>query len=625
MFYIKPLLFILFYNLSLTIVFKKTFGKCIPLTFIISTLIIYISGYIFKMFNIGFLINILISLSSIFIIIYRLVKKESIKKIKENYFTKAFYYFLIISILFILYDLGRGFSQWDELSHWGVMVKEMLRLDNFYSIDASTLMVHKDYPPFVSLYELLWIKLAGIYREDLLIQSIHIFELSLFIPFINETKKFNVKKLFCGIIFALLIFYLITLFDAANVINTIYTDIFIMILFAYSFSIITNNKDTESNFNLFAISISLIALMLTKQMGLPLFLIIIFYYFLDLIIKKIKFNKNLIKKLLKICLVIIIIPLLFYKSWGIYIDKLNIKGQFQISDISLSKIKDIVLTKNIYQHKVLYGYVNKILNEKVVKLPFINITYFNSISFILLLLFLIRFFNKKQINNKKILSIAMPLFIGTVGYGLTMLLLYLFCFGEYEALIFASYNRYMSTFIIGELSIIIMLFINLETSKLGNIIIYKKLFLIVLCLTLLVDFESFYKLLPSFINNKNKCFNDYKEKANLLMSKVPNTSKVFFITSGLDNIYYIKYYANPIRANIEKEILYMPPKKEELTESNVEIFINKLKEYEYVYLLDYDSNFIKNYNYLFMNKDQIKINNIYKIEINNTTLKLKRI
>lgn len=55
----------------------------------------------------------------------------------------------MICLLVLVVDYKRCFSNWDELSHWGKMVKEMLRTDLFYSENISDLLVHKDYPPFL--------------------------------------------------------------------------------------------------------------------------------------------------------------------------------------------------------------------------------------------------------------------------------------------------------------------------------------------------------------------------------------------------------------------------------------------------------------------------------------------
>ena len=95
------------------------------------------------------------------------------------------------------------FSNWDEFSHWGKMVKEMFRLDSFYSTKLSNLMVHKDYPPIIQIYELLWVKLSNSYSETILIKSIHFLELSLLIIPISDI---DIKNKICRIYSEVLLF-----------------------------------------------------------------------------------------------------------------------------------------------------------------------------------------------------------------------------------------------------------------------------------------------------------------------------------------------------------------------------------------------------------------------------------
>src|SRR5574344_458490 len=137
MYLIIPLLYFLLFNGTLTVVFKKKFGECLPLTLVITTLIMFISQLLFKTFNVGFYLNIFVAvLFPILLGYFKFIAKKKLE-LKENYFTKGFFIFVLLYLFVMILDFNRTFSQWDELSHWGVMVKEMFRLDKFYSVDAS--------------------------------------------------------------------------------------------------------------------------------------------------------------------------------------------------------------------------------------------------------------------------------------------------------------------------------------------------------------------------------------------------------------------------------------------------------------------------------------------------------
>ena len=122
--FILPLIYIVLFTYSLSIIFKNKFEYNLPLTFIISALTLYVSLFVFKTIYVGFIANILICL---IFPIYLYKNKYSLKDIKEKYLTNGVISFLFLYVLIYLYDLNRSYTRWDELSHWGKMVKEIIR------------------------------------------------------------------------------------------------------------------------------------------------------------------------------------------------------------------------------------------------------------------------------------------------------------------------------------------------------------------------------------------------------------------------------------------------------------------------------------------------------------------
>ena len=218
--FVLPLIYIVFFTYSLTIIFKNKFEHDLPLTFIISAIIMYISLYVFKSFYIGLVINLLIS----FIFpIYIIKNKYTFKDIKKKYINNGLIAFITLYILVYLYDLNRMFTRWDELSHWGKMVKEIIRLDNFYSVPESHLLVHKDYPPIMSLMETLFVFISGCFKETYLIRCIHLFEGSIIASILLKDRKLNIKDTSIKTLLVFILIYIITfLFDSEVFINSIY-------------------------------------------------------------------------------------------------------------------------------------------------------------------------------------------------------------------------------------------------------------------------------------------------------------------------------------------------------------------------------------------------------------------
>lgn len=625
--YILPAVYFILFNFSVTIITKKKFGSCLPITFIVSVLSLFISQFLFKTFNVGFIINIIFALFSVGYVIYKLIRKENIKEIKELFFSKGFYCFITIYIVFLIIDATRLFSQWDEFSHWGVMVKEMLRLDKFYSVTESTLLVHKDYPPFVSLFELLWCKLSGVYCEDLLTLSLHVFEFSLFIPAIDEIKKVDNKINFIlkTTVGLLIIIGIIIIFDGGYIFNTIYVDIFLMILFAFNMYQVYSMKEINK-FNIFKLVLSLVALILTKQMGMVLFLLTIFYFLVNFFIKN-KISKKTIKKIIILLIFIVLLPYMFHKLWSIYINSLNLIGQFNISSINFKSLPDILLNNGgeAWQHTLLVSFFKAIFRTALTDLPALDITSFSGLIISLLLLSWICHKEKNKETTGKMIVLGIVTTLGFIGYCAVMFILYLFCFGEYEASILASFTRYMSTFIIGLNSISIMIMINNDSkkNKRNGMCSLKKL---ILCLAILIvvgNTNIVANMLPAITKPRSEHYAILEEDAIQLMGKIAETAKVFIATkNNIEATFVIKYYANPITTNMKYVKL---PEREDLTETIINEFKNEISKFDYIYLIDVDDECLEPYKFLFENLSNLKDREIYKINLENNEIKFKKV
>lgn len=131
-----PFTFFAILNLGTIILFKQKFGRALPVTLFCSALILYYSQMFFKTFKIGYWL--LYTLAGISVILLFLHRKDP--DLKSRIFSNGFYSYLIICPVILVLDYQRFFTTWDELSHWGKMVKEMIRLDRFYTEPASNLV-----------------------------------------------------------------------------------------------------------------------------------------------------------------------------------------------------------------------------------------------------------------------------------------------------------------------------------------------------------------------------------------------------------------------------------------------------------------------------------------------------
>lgn len=605
------LAFFLLANLTTVIISKHTFGKCLPLTLMSTAFSLYFSQIIFKTFKIGFYFMLAYSLFSIIYILYKRKDNKLLTKIKETYFTNGFYAFVIVTIIVSIFDFNRMYSHWDEYSHWGEMLKEMIRLDKFYSVSSSVLQAHKDYPPLLQLFELFIIKICGSYKETYAIVALHLLELSLFISIIPEKINNRKKMVIIGTVFSSLLIFLTTLFfDLYGIINSIYNDYFMAVLVAYSLSIIFFSKDKKSLFSLINIGISSAFLLLTKQIGIPLYLMILFMYFGILFLEKEKQKKIITKKniifIVKACFIIIVIPVLLWFYWSNYVKNVNIETQFNTADIELSRLYSIYQgTYGRDDQKIAATKFIDSVKSQNLSTSYIQLSYIQAVLLGLFLLYILYSNNKKIFSSKKSYLLLTTLFIGAVGYAFVMWNTYIFCFKDSEAINLASFDRYMSTYVLIILYCVIMLLIYFCMIN-KNI---KPLVYTTIILFLLTNPAKISNMIPALTKNEKQI---YEINADIIKKEIKTNSKVFIVAEDSSGEYqfFVKYYANPIITNMKD--FNWPTSEDTNYKDYYDSIKDKIATYDYLYIANTNNEFIDNYSFVFDN--EIKNQQLYKIE-----------
>lgn len=595
-------IFFILFNTSTCIFIKNKFGKSLPISVMLVSFSMYISQMIFKTFNVGFILSILYCFYSVIYIFINIKDKNKMDKVKNYVFSSGFYVFLVITAVLMIFDWNRTFTRWDEFSHWGEMLKEMLRLDKFYCINASVLQVHKEYPPMLQLFELFIIKLFGSYKESSAIFSLHFIEISLLLSFIPENIDVKKKKNILLTFVSMILIFLITLFfDQHGIINSIYNDYFMACLVAYSMLIIILNNKILSNYVYISLMLSLSFLLLTKQIAITLYSMIIFFYLFKLIINK---EKETIRKndCIKIFISLIIIPILFMLSWNIYVKQFNIDPQFKLSDIKIQESYKIARgrTGNQTQIKAASNFIGAVKGRNITTNN-IQLTYINAVLLGMLLIYCISLKYRKSIEKKDLIALLLTLAIGSIGYAFVMFITYIFCFKGIEATNIASYERYMSTYILIIFYIFSVLLIYFVYKNKD----FKMLIIITAFLFIFSSVGRFDDILPRIRRGYS---NMYSENADVIRNKIRGNKKIFIVsqnTSG-ECQYFTKYYANPIYVNL---------KNYSWKNSNYEDYYNSIKKsikkYDYIYFEIIDDDFSKNYEFAFNTK--VKQGELYKI------------
>ena len=582
---IVPLIYIICFTETLMLIMKTKFERTLPLTFIISAIMLFISGFLFKTFYVGFIFCIIFSLG---FPIY-LIKNRKKIDIKKQYITPGFIAFIIIYLFIFIFDFNRFFTRWDELSHWGKMVKEMFKLDKFYVVNNSNLLAHKDYPPIMSLLQLFYTYLCGSFKECYLIRAMHLFEISIvlsIIPFKENEKK---NLLFMTFIPLLYVYIITLLFDSAGVINSIYTDYIMAILVAYTIYNVYKIKELNI-IDIITISLSLIFILLLKQVGIAFYLMTIFLLIVNMVLKKYKLN---FKNILLSILCIIVLPLVFLGIWKNYVKSYDIKGQFEISDIKLNEVSSIINSKDDNYQKIAFNNYIKALYKKGITTSYIKISYL--ILGIIMLIIMYGFYKrfKKDMLLKHYLALCITLIIGYFGYALLMLILYMFSFGQYEGPSLASFDRYMSTYILTELFIFMFMFIKYHGLDKKDL---KKFLIVLILIGITITPRTYIRIRPDLILLENHYFDIHRKSAELIDKYANNMDFSNKISTNTANYELSKFDDN---------------------------YYEYMKDYKYLYTYTIDDRFVENYEFLF--EEAIEEHTLYKINNDNNTIHLVKI
>lgn len=570
MFYIASLFWLFSISGLLTILFKKKFEIVTPISMIIGTFLLYAFGFINKI-SYGYYLSWVFVAAFWIIIVYWLIKKrDKLKEFISNYFTIGFIVFLIVFVYICLLYRLQGYSYCDEFTHWGPMVIATLKTNGFYAQPQEWLNFHQDYPPFFTLLEVLFCgfnKFA--YHEQTVYTALHLFMMSCFLPLFS---KFDIKNkkdylkaficLICIILIGLTISKTSTASDYAYVYSSIYVDWALGLFTAYSLFMVFKENEWKV-FGYFFLTIYLSALLIMKQMGICLYLLVLFYAFIKLTYID---KKMTVKRLIVGIITFVAIPMCFYLSWKHIINIYDLTGQFVISDFKFKDVINIIKGNTEYEWKTVafYNFKEALLNRKLILHPYGTTYPLMAIILTATICLLYRNMNGYFIGGTYLL--------GAIGYALAMMLLYILAFDSYEAPALASFDRYMLTYIFAGNSLTMLVCLDKLDEK-----IYKYLVTLgIICL--FVDFDSISNVIPKTTVSED------------------NTMNVLVVQQFGDQEYH-RENLNGIKMNFDIiEFAESPGSGSTRSQYfTVDEWKEKLLEYDLMYIDGYDDIFYKTY------------------------------
>ena len=415
----------------------------LAITFSLIGIIMFISGIL----NIMPLIAILLSISSIIYLIYSLHKeKPTLKDLKKNIIKPSVYIPIIIFIYITIIGMNMHLTHYDNFSHWGLIIKNIL-LDGALPNFEDTMIMFKGYQPGSACFIYLYGLLAGNKEGTMIIaQNYLIFAyLTPLFKFIKGNNKL-IKNL-------LIIAFYIFIMTVSIKFNDLLVDSLISTMTIASLSVITYyKKDLKKSF-WYSIPITLF-IFLVKNTGFLIGIINSIY-----ILYLAKKNKNIKEgwKYTFLTLLILSSTLLIWQG--------HVKLVF--GDLALHS-KHSLSSDNVILSLRTKGWDKIFELIKAYALHFF--TFKNNITNIfmliinaVLLLFSVTEKDKKERKNILLLTgtvdILYLIYYGVIGG------MYLFSMPWEEAIVFAGYERYMTTITLIIIGIVLLYLLGYSERK----------------------------------------------------------------------------------------------------------------------------------------------------------------
>ena len=489
---------------------------------------------------------------------------------REDYFSAGLVAFLVVCFVAAVLCFRRRFSNFDELWCWGPMVKESLRLDRFYCVPASRLIIHKDYPPFPAIMELLWTKTANRYSEGVVIMSMVTESLSLVVVPLAEMldgqegagekgrkRTRLVHRAFSALMLTLLMMLVINAFDSAHVFATIMVDIPLAALFSFGLVLILSGQASASRFGTAMLTLTGVMLVMTKQPGLALLPAL----WLACLLKDLPPRGRERRKRAVESLWVLVVPLLVFLSWHLYVKSQNIQGlrvsangggQFDLAKISVQAYLDALLKRgNALQWQTLWNLNRAFFTVSVSNLAWPPISFATAFCLLLLGILGLNRLCPEDFDDRKARLAGIALCVMTLLFAFMMSVMFVFFFTADEMEDLRGYARYADIYVLSLL---------LPLASMGILLMKRRGILfhrlrnqlaLVLLAAVLLGSTSLIYLTPQVLQTQS--YTQYEPLADQILAHTEVDSRitvVYDIKTGRYGKWYgslqavVYYYAN---------------------------------------------------------------------------------
>ena len=515
---------------------------------------------------------------------------------------------------------GRMFSEWDEFSHWGLVIKNMYSLDRLGNVAQAT-TTFRGYPPAASLFAYFWCKLSGTFQESDTFRSAGLFLFALLLPWLRSLQWKNVGRILAVTASVLL---LPCMFNAAAL-TTIYVDTLLGIILAYVLFVAFAEERRPSDLLLLCAACFVLPLVKASGTGLALIAVLVLTVEIMLLQKDWPGRKKLVWGCLPFAAV-----LAGKYSWDLYLRLTDTQEAWSTSNLTLKNVWGLLTGRGEeYQKSTIRNFAHAVLDPA--QYAFGDTLRFSAVGWGVLFLacgaVVLALLRRERRAQKRYALCLLGVATGYAVYALSLLLLYLFTFTAYEAERLASFDRYLSTYLTAMFAFLGGLLVD-RFSQSGRVP-GGVCYVVLAFLLLAVDRSGLRALTVSQQQSAAASIElrRQREVPQQVLDKLDAQTDRVYILCQQDNgfDYTIHCYAfTPVKSATRAWSLGPPYDEGDVWTQNlsVEAFAQALQEDTHLYIYHADAQFVEGYGALFADPQAIRDKTLFRVETQGGSVRL---
>lgn len=629
---IFPFLYCLLLGSAWSVVFRKKFSDSLAPALMLHMIIVMLSGMIFHKLSLGIYGGMAFFAGAI---VWRLVQdRPDMKALARALWNDGLFILFVLYLFSFFSNYEKRFTEWDEFSYWGMVLKESLRLDMLHA-ESPLPLFHKDYVPAATLFEVIWCRLSGRFFEADAYRAIQVVMFAMLLPMFNSFApvtpagaapagiRQNLQWAFLGrgrqlaaVFFVMLLLLLLCRAPDTKFYHSIYTDYFLGVVFFHCAMLAWRDNENKA-YQALVLALGFATLLLTKQTGIMLLPLVFALYIVKLALFDARSTGEWsCAKLFSVACATVLVSVLLWYFFNLFVDARVSTDSYQsYSGFRATRIIDAFkpagssAIERVDEFRK--AFVKAVFLREVLRpIPFVP-----AVAIISWLVFVLARGREGVEQQRKVRLAGYFMVLSALTYIVQMYILYAVAFSVREYLGLASYNRYMATMLLSIMLLAVYLYYETGAWKKHIIGNYITLVMLAVC-SLLLRNSVLLQALPGGWAGDHRKIADREYAANRLISVMPEHAKMYVIKreSGWSSFgAALSFYAHPrivYTASVGPNIDQKAMNSEDMSPEQLHA---ALKSYDYLYFHTLDDAFVSKYSSVFDNPDLLKNDTIYKI------------